>query len=130
MTSIHRRGVPPGGFHFPWGLLFKICCCGRRVGILIRCPNHWSCFILSWSLTVASPHSSRTSVLWHQSYRVRPRRSCRCLIWKVVSFRMSFCITGHVSAPYRRTSITIVLKTCTLVALLRFWLLKILRLSI
>ena len=91
MTSIHRKGVPPGGLRFPWGLLFKICHCGRWVGILIRCPNHWSRFILNWSLTVASPHSSRTSALQHLSHRVRARMSRRHCIWKVVSFRMSLC---------------------------------------
>ena len=88
------QGVSPGGLSFPWGLLFKICRCGQWVGILIRCPNHWSRFILSWSLTIACPHFSRTSALRHLSHRVRPRMSRRHRIWKVVSFWMSLLCHG------------------------------------
>ena len=125
-TSIHVRGV----LHFPWGLHSRICHCGRWVGIRIRWPNHWSLLSLSWSLMVVSPHSSRTSALRHLSHKVRSWISRKNCIWKVVSLRISFCVTAHVSIPQRRVDITIVQKTRTLVDLLRFRLLKILRLSI
>ena len=48
----------------------------------------------------------------------------RHLICKVFSLLMSCCVTGQVSAPYRRTYISVVRKTHILVALPRLWLLK------
>ena len=48
-----------------------------------------------------------------------PRMSRRHLMWKVLSFLMSCCVTGHASAPCRGIGITNVRRTRSLVVLLR-----------
>ena len=124
-TSIHLSCVPPGFFaSLVDGISALASSWSRWSDILCTWPSHWNRLCLSWSSIGSSPVSSRMSAFRRMSHRVTPTMSRRHLIWNVFSFLMSCWVTGHVSAPYKRTDITMVRNTCTLVGQLRFWFLK------
>ena len=124
-TSIHLSCVPPGLLCFPCGRHLSTCFWSRWSDILCTWPSHCNRLCLSWTSIGSSPVSSRMSAFRRMSHRVTPTMSRRHLIWNVFSFLMSCWVTGHVSAPYKWTDITMVRNACTLVGQLRFRFLKI-----
>ena len=123
-TSIHLSCVPPGLLCFPCGRHLSTCFWSRWSDILCTWPSHCNRLCLSWTSIGSSPVSSRMSAFRRMSHRVTPTISRKHLIWNVFSFLMSCWVTGYFSAPYKRTDITMVRNTCTLVGRLRFRFLK------
>ena len=125
LRSHQSRDAALGGLFFPLGLHLISCLWGRWAGILHTCPNYQSLLCRSWSTIGNSPRFSRMVVFHILPHKMTPRMSWRLPFGtSSISFLRSLFDTLHVLAPYSETGITRVPKACSLVSLLRLWLLN------